>query len=152
MALGRKPQRPVILKKIHLKIRHTRYLPGCYWMQTHYKHNKEHVAVCSPSSGTSPARFWDDFWADGRQTPGSEEHILAFRSHLFLLLPAHDFSLTSGKVAYHRQSEHRCLWQARLTVPVRSAPRASFLGDSSLTKERNGSKSYMTHLFLSSIY
>lgn len=86
------------------------------------------------------------------QTPGIKEHILTFRSRLYLLLPAHGFSLTSGKVVYHGQSEHRCLWQTRLTVPARSAPRASFRGDSSLTKARNGSKSYMTHLFLSSIY
>lgn len=73
-------------------------------------------------------------------------------SCLFLLLPAHEFSRTSGKVAHRGQSDHRCLWQAGLTVPVRSTPRASFLADSSLTKARNGSKSYMTHLFLSSIY
>jgi len=38
----RTPQCPAILKKIHLKIRHPGYLPGCHWMQTRYEHNDEH--------------------------------------------------------------------------------------------------------------
>lgn len=81
-----------------------------------------------------------------------EESILAFRSHLFLLLPARRLQSNIWQSCAPRATQASLLMAGQADRSCEISPTSISSLAKGKKKKKKGSKSYMTHLFLSSIY